>query len=102
MFLSAAKRTGTAFVSNGMPARSVKSRVDLKCSMTRCRGSISSPDLEGWTVEDEGELDRESRVVFFPQFRHPFTARGHEWTSGKMRIKDPWAERSKTVEHLVD
>jgi hypothetical protein len=56
----------------------------------------------GWTVEDEGELEREGRVVFFLQSRHPFTGSGHEWTSGKMRIKAPWAERADTAEHLVD
>jgi hypothetical protein len=70
--------------------------------MTRCRRSISSPDLEGWIIEDEGELEREGRVVFFLQSRHPFTGSGHEWTSGKMRIKAPWAERADTAEHLVD
>jgi hypothetical protein len=73
-----------------------------KGSMTRCRRSISSPDLEGWTVEDEGELEREGRVVFFLQSRHPFTGSGQEWTSCKMRIKAPWAERADTAEHLVD
>lgn len=73
-----------------------------KGSMTRCRRSISSTDLEGWTVEDEGELEREGRVVFFLQSRHPFTGSGQEWTSGKVRIKAPWAERADTAEHLVD
>jgi hypothetical protein len=58
-----------------------------KGSMTRCRRIISSPDLEGWIIEDEGELEREGRVVFFLQSRHPFTGSGHEWASGKMRIK---------------
>jgi hypothetical protein len=73
-----------------------------KSSMTRCRRIISSPDLEGWTVEDEGELEREGRVVFFLQSRHPFTGSGGNWISGKMRIKAPWAERADTAEHLVD
>jgi hypothetical protein len=70
--------------------------------MTRCKRSISSSDLEGWNVEDEGELEREGRVVFFLQSRHPFTGSGREWTSGKMHIKAPWAERADTAEHLVD
>ena len=70
--------------------------------MTRCKRSISSEDLEGWTVEDEGELECEGRVVFFLQSPHPFTGSGHEWTSGKMRINAPWAERADTAEHLVD
>ncbi len=73
-----------------------------KGSMKRCRRSILSPDLEGWTVEDEGELEREGRVVFFLQSRHPFTGSGGNWISGKMRIKAPWAERADTAEHLVD
>jgi hypothetical protein len=60
-----------------------------KGSITRCKRNISSQDLEGWTIEDEGELEREGRVVFFLQSRHPFTGSGHEWTSGKMRIKAP-------------
>jgi hypothetical protein len=85
-----------------MPARSVKLRVDLKCLMTRCKRNISSQDLEGWTIEDEGELEREGRLVFFLQSRHPFTGSGHEWTPGKIRIKAPWVERADTAERLVD
>lgn len=73
-----------------------------KGSMTRCRRNISSPDLEGWTVDDEGQLEREGRVVFSLQNCHPFTGSSHEWTSGKVRIKAPWAGRADTAEHLVN
>jgi hypothetical protein len=66
--------------------------------MVRCRKRISSPNLEGWTFEDECE----GRVFFFLQNRHPFTGIGHEWTtSDKMCIKAQWAERADAVEHLV-
>jgi hypothetical protein len=71
-------------------------------SMLACSRSIVSPDLEGWTVEDTGELSREGRVVFFLQSRQPFIGDAGLWACGSVEIKAPWAVRADTAEHLVD
>lgn len=71
-------------------------------AMTNCRRTISSVDLDGWTVEDTGELVREGRVVFFLQSLLPFTGEHDSWTCGPIRIEAPWAERADSGEQLID
>lgn len=71
-------------------------------SMAACSRSIVSPDLEGWTVEDTGELVREGQIVFFLQSPTPFVGSAGEWTCGKVAIHAPWAVRADTAEHLID
>ncbi|MCX6971811.1 MAG: hypothetical protein NTV93_16880 [Verrucomicrobia bacterium] len=71
-------------------------------SMRSCARSIDSPDLEGWIVEDTGELCREGQVVFFLQSPMPFEGNAGDWTCGQVAIHAPWAVRADTAEHLID
>lgn len=73
-----------------------------KGSMRSCHRTITSASVEGWGIEDDGELEKEGRVVFFLQSRFPFVGAVGSWTSGKIDIEAPWAERGDTAEHLID
>jgi hypothetical protein len=71
-------------------------------TMLACRRTIDSPDVDGWTVEDSGELAREGQLVFMLQSLHPFEGDGGSWRCGQIAIQAPWAVRADTSEHLTD
>ncbi|MFM8763895.1 MAG: heparinase II/III family protein [Spartobacteria bacterium] len=71
-------------------------------AMTHCRRKITSEDLDGWNIEDTGELARDGHLVLFLQSPMPFEGEGGSWTCGPVRIEAPWAARADTSEHLID